>query len=101
MFPKQEDTLKRKRNILNFFKSLPEENEKLKRKQAAQRQKEEEERRRLELEEEEKRRREEAEERQRQINKPPRTISVPKKRGGRPSEYTAQATIHRRTHEEL
>ena len=83
MLPKQEDTLKRKRNILNFFKNLSEENDKTKKAKEAQRKKEEEE-----------------EERRRQADKPIRTIVVPKKKG-RPSEYTAEATIHRRSHEEL
>ena len=100
MLPKQEDTLKRKRNILNFFKNLSEENDKTKKAKEAQRKKEEEERRRKELEEEKRKRQEEEEERRRQADKPIRTIVVPKKKG-RPSEYTAEATIHRRSHEEL
>ncbi|KAK7114762.1 uncharacterized protein [Littorina saxatilis] len=101
MTAKQEDTLKRKRNILGFFKNLPDENERMKQDRAERREREEMERQERELEEEEIRQKEEAEEKLRRATEPIRTKVVPKKKDAQRDEYTAQATIHRRAHEEL
>ncbi|XP_076449302.1 uncharacterized protein LOC143285769 [Babylonia areolata] len=89
MVQKQEDLLKRKRNILHFFTTLPEESWKFK---EARRKKEEKERKRREEEE----RRKKMEEEEKKAGKG----KLPHKKGAR-TEYTAKATLHRRVHEEL
>lgn len=96
LLPKQEDVLKRKRNILMFFKDLPA--EVVHRKEAERKKKEQERlvKEKQEKAEEQRRKKEEADEKMKEKKK------MPGKRKTAPTaEFTAKATIHRRTHEEL
>lgn len=81
--------LKRKRNIVYFFKGLHIEHEKQKKEKEEKRKKEEQERA-------------EKDKREELVKKNAETKKIPVlKRMGQPPQYTAQAILHPRVHEEL
>ncbi|PVD21491.1 hypothetical protein C0Q70_19665 [Pomacea canaliculata] len=99
LLPKQEDSLRRKRNILIYFGNLQDEAEKLKREKEAEEKKQKD---KEKAEEEKQKRVKEEEERKKKEDDSKKTKAIPSlKKMGQPPQYTAQATIHKRSIEEL